>query len=196
MAKRKVDARPADSVAAAAKSAGSGAEVVVAEVDSRARPFRKHGNSIPEALPWILERVKSGIPINHACESAGFSKQALYQHCQRNPDDRLALDQAKAEGEEWLIQGLYDAAREDPKFGLLLVERRRPEEWGKVEKLEHTGKDGAPIAVTAARPTRAQAAEAMAAMLGMPVEELLRRLGEAEGAAGLLTSGDDGEPEE
>jgi hypothetical protein len=56
--------------------------------------------------------------------------------------------------------------------------------------VELTGKDGAPIAVTAARPTRAQAAEAMAAMLGMPVEEVLRRLGEAEGAAGLLGSGE------
>jgi hypothetical protein len=122
-----------------------------------AKRYRKYGQTLPEALPWILERVRSGIPINHACEAAGFSKQALYKHCKSYPESREELDQARAEGEEWLVRGLYDAARDDPKFGLLLLERRRPDDWGKADKLELTGKDGGAIEVTAKPLSRAEA---------------------------------------
>lgn len=130
------------------------AKVVLREPEQAAlaaptKRHRKYGDTLVEALPWILERVRSGIPINHACEVAGFSKQALYKHCARYPESREELDQAKAEGEEWLVKGLYDAARDDPKFGLLLLERRRPEEWGKADRLELTGKDGGAIEVQA-----------------------------------------------
>lgn len=158
--------------------------------------FRKHGETLSEALPWILERVKSGIPINHACEAAGFSKQALYKHCQKHPDDKERLDQAKAEGEQWLVEGLYEAARDDPRFGLLLLERRRPEEWSKPEKVELTGKDGGAIAVTAAPPTRALAIAELARMLGEDPETLARRLADSGGdVAGLLApkTDEDGE---
>lgn len=71
------------------------------------------------------------------------------------------------------------------------LETQAPKEHGRVQNVELTGKDGAPIAVTAAKPTRMQAAEAMAAMLGMPVEEVLARLAANGGdVAGLLGSGE------
>lgn len=100
---------------------------------------RKHGETMEEAFPWILERVRSGIPIRHAEALAGFARGQLYHWCDLHEGAREALAVAKAEGEELLVKGLFDAANEDPKFGLLLLERRRPEEWGKIERVEHSG---------------------------------------------------------
>lgn len=62
-----------------------------------------------------------------------------------------------------------------------------------VSKVELTGKDGAPIAVTAAPPTRAQAVSELARLLGMDAEELAQRLASGDDVAGLLGSGGEDE---
>lgn len=92
---------------------------------------RRYGSTLTAAMPWILERVKSGIPINHACEAAGFTKQALYQHFNRFPGDRLVLMEAKADGEMLLVDTIQAEARRNANFGLMVLERRRPDEWGR-----------------------------------------------------------------
>lgn len=112
---------------------------------------RKYGQTIAEAFPWLLETVKRGIPARHAEAMAGFPKDAIHAYCADHPEAREMLDQAAAEGDEHLVKGLYEAALEDPKFGLLLLERRRPDEWGKIERVEHSG------GVNLKQPTRAEA---------------------------------------
>ena len=92
---------------------------------------RKHGARLRDALPWILERVRSGIPINHACEAAGFSKQSLYKHFNAFPGDREALMEAKADGELLLVETIQAEAVRNANFGLLVLERRRPDEWAR-----------------------------------------------------------------
>lgn len=93
------------------------------------KPRRAHGETLVAALPWILERVRSGIAINHACEAAGFSRQAIYKAASQDPGLKEALEQAKAEGELMLVDTIQEEARINPRFGLLVLERRRPDEW-------------------------------------------------------------------
>lgn len=92
---------------------------------------RRYGSSITKALPWILERVRSGVPINHACEAAGFSKQALYKHFNKFPGDRIVLNEAKADGELLLVDTIQAEAKRNANFGLMVLERRRPDEWAR-----------------------------------------------------------------
>lgn len=104
--------------------------------DSRALPstlpkLRRYGRHLPEALPWILERVRSGIPIVHACEAAGFTKQALYAHFNKYPGDREVLQTAKADGELLLVDTIQAEAKRNANFGLMVLERRRPDEWSR-----------------------------------------------------------------
>jgi hypothetical protein len=133
-------------------------------------PHRRYGDTIAEAWPWILAKVREGRPIRHAVAMAGFGRNAAYQHCEGDESLREELETAKREGEDKLIQGLYEAAVDDPKFGLMLLERRRPDEWGKVDRVQHSG------GVTLKQPTRAEAlAELVEAAKSDPlVAEMLR----------------------
>lgn len=133
-------------------------------------PHRRYGDTIAEAWPWILEKVRTGRPIRHAVALAGFGKNAAHVYCEDDPERREELETAKREGEDKLIEGLYTAAEDDPKFGLLILERRRPDEWGKIDRVQHSG------GVTLKQPTRDEALAELAELAkGDPsVRELLR----------------------
>lgn len=114
-------------------------------------PHRKHGQTVGEAFEWILGTVGRGICVAHAEAMAGFYRGAVHQYCETRPEAREALDQAAAECHGELVKGLFVVAQEDPKFGLLLLERLRPQEWGKIDRVEHSG------SVAMKQPTRAEA---------------------------------------
>lgn len=112
---------------------------------------RKYGKTIEEAWEWLLGTVGRGIPIRHAEAMAGFSRDSIHRYCETRPEAREELDQAAAECHGQLIKGLFEVAMEDPKFGLLLLERLRPHDWGKLDRVEHSG------GVSLKQPTRAEA---------------------------------------
>lgn len=136
---------------------------------------RKYGQTLDEAWEWILGTVARGIPIRHAEAMAGFPRDAIHRYCADRPEAREQLDQAAAECHGQLVKGLFEAASEDPKFGLLMLERLRPQDWGKIERVEHSG------GLSLKQPTREEAlAElAEAAKADPAIAEMLR------GALGL-----------
>jgi hypothetical protein len=118
----------------------------------RPRPF---GNTIAEAFPAILINVKSGMPIVHACELAGFSKSSVLEWIRTTAGAREEMDKAKADRDERLVRSLYAKAQDDPQLAKYWLERRRPDEWAQNSRIEVTGKDGGPIATTTQTRTEA-----------------------------------------
>lgn len=111
----------------------------------RCRPF---GETIGDAYPFILGMVHKGRSVTHACELAGFSRSSVNEWIVATPERRAELDKARADRDDAMVQSLFDKAIDDPRIAQWWLERRRPQEWGRAEKVEITGKDGGPIATT------------------------------------------------
>lgn len=118
----------------------------------RHRPF---GETIEEAFPHILAKVNQGMPVSQACELAGFLRATLHEWMAAQTVRREELTQARAAADEKLVYGLYAKADDDPRVAQWILERKRPDEWGRAERVEVTGKDGGPIETV--HKTRAEA---------------------------------------
>ena len=128
--------------------------------DDLTKKHRPYGNTIAEALDDILVLVRSGLFIEHALGVAGFSKQAFHAYRLKHPEAEERLDQARAHADSKLVKLVHDFAEDDAKSAQWLLERRRPQEYGRVDKVELTGKDGGAIQVDAvARMSDAQLLE-------------------------------------
>lgn len=112
-------------------------------------PYRKthrpYGETMAEAFPHILSKVNQGMSIAHACELAGFDPSNVQKWMQSQADATEAAAHAKASADEKLVYGLYAKADDDPRIAQWLLERKRPADFGRAERVEVTGKDGGPI---------------------------------------------------
>lgn len=113
-----------------------------------ARPF---GDTLDDAFPFILALVKEGHFIAHACELAGFTSEGLRQYRQLHPDADTQLAMARAAVAGKVLKLVMDYAEKDPATARWWLEKLRPEEYGRRDKVEVTGKDGEAIQVEAFR---------------------------------------------
>lgn len=102
----------------------------------------------------ILEGVASGLFPSTAAGLAGVSASALSQwltqgrdHPETYPDKAkfvLDMEQAEAVAESGMFDKIKEAADEekDWKAAAWLLERRKPERWGRANKVEVSGPDG------------------------------------------------------
>ena len=113
----------------------------------------------PEREARILQVLEAGNTRRAACEYVGIDQDTMSRWCARYADfaDRVRKAEAQAEIQAVAIirQGIRNGDTADAKWWL---ERRRPDDYGRREKVEITVR---------------QQAERLAADLGLNVEELL-----------------------
>jgi len=101
------------------------------------------------AIERLLQGLRVGMTRRAACAGAGFSRTTLYRMLDNDPDGALVTAIEKAEAEAEATYTLIIAkATINPKnwtAAAWWLERRRPQEFAKRERVEMTGKDGGPI---------------------------------------------------
>lgn len=101
-----------------------------------------------ENITRLLDGLRRGMTRRAASGYAGFSKTTLYRMLDED-DGTLGTSMEKAEAEaEAAYQTIVANAAADPKnwtAAAWWLERRHPEDYGKRERVEMTGKDGGPI---------------------------------------------------
>ena len=101
-----------------------------------------------EAMTKLLKGLRNGMTRRAASGFAGFSKTTLYRMLEKDDGTLVtAIEKAEAEAEATYSFVIAQAAT-DPKnwtAAAWWLERRHPQEYGKREHVEMTGKDGGPI---------------------------------------------------
>lgn len=102
-----------------------------------------------EQIERLLSGLRNGLTRRAAAGSAGFSKTTFYRMIEHDLDGTLVTEIENAEAAaEATYTGLVARAALDPKnwtAAAWWLERRRPDDFAKREKVEMTGKDGGPI---------------------------------------------------
>jgi hypothetical protein len=116
-----------------------------------------------ELTPDVIQQICAGIEAGNtrecACAAAGVSVQWFYDQAAKNGEFGAAIKKADALAEQHHVQVIQTSARRGNWLASAWwLERRRPQSWGRVDRMEIT--------------VRQQAA-AVAAELGLTVNEVL-----------------------
>ncbi len=99
----------------------------------------------------ILSVLKAGNYRNVAAAVAGISPERLSKWMAMNGEPYESFRQAVIETEKQveieLVTGIVTAGKKDPDIALKYLERKYHDRWGRKDRHEVTGKDGAPMAV-------------------------------------------------
>ncbi len=107
----------------------------------------------------ILQALRLGNTRTCAAEAAGIDHGTLSHWTARYPEFLTEVKKAEAEAQQRAVKVIVDAAPTSWQAAAWLLERRHPNEWGKVDRIEITLRDQA---------------ERLATELGVSVEEILR----------------------
>lgn len=86
-----------------------------------------------------LSGLRDGLSRSGACAEAGVSRPAFYEKLNTDPAFAEAVEAAEAEGAAKSERIILKAGGKDWRARAFVLERRRPEEWGKRDKVEHSG---------------------------------------------------------
>ena len=108
----------------------------------------------------IVRMVRAGSYKEVAARAAGIGTSTLYSWQERGEADLEAradtehakfveaLTRAEAEAEVHAIAAIRKVMESDWRAAMEYLARRYPKRWAKVERQEHTGRDGGPIEVS------------------------------------------------
>ena len=123
-------------------------------------PMGRPSKLTPTSHKRVVEAIRRGGYRAVAAEYAGIGEATLYRWLADGAKQDVgpyrelweAVKKAEAAAELGDISIIKKAARKNWQAAAWLLERKHPERWGKVDrtKLELTGKDGGPVAVTLA----------------------------------------------
>lgn len=107
----------------------------------------------PQRSEVICEAISDGATREVAASAAGVGESTLYQWLKKGRDGvepyvefAEAIEKADAEGELSNIRTIKTASTSTWQAAAWLLERKHPERWGRRDRMEVTGKDGAPVA--------------------------------------------------
>ena len=111
----------------------------------------------------ICTTIADGATYAEAAEAAGIDYTTLLRWKQAGEKAKggqyyefcKALKKAEDQSESTLLSRIVKAGT-DPKHwqaNAWILERRFPHKWGKVDRMEHTGKDGSPLLIKVERIT-------------------------------------------
>ena len=159
------------------------------------RRGRPPGNTkSDEVVALILDSIRQGVPIKHACSTFGVSEDCF--HLWKN-DGKTAkelhakgeqltkrqtwclrfLGQLEAAKSDFVDQGvklIRKAAKKDWKAASWLLTRRDPEHFAEKQEIAHTGAGGGPIGVTFSPEDREQLGSALEKRIAQRMEERQR----------------------
>ena len=121
-------------------------------------PDGKGGQTPRVRWEVIVERIRSGIPIETACISTGVHQSTYYRWREWGEDRwidgklvrarpayrefREAATRARAEAESIHVAHIATAAAKDWKASAFFLERSHPETWGRRGTIHHAGPAG------------------------------------------------------
>lgn len=116
----------------------------------------------------ICRALEKAVPVETACEIAGITHTTYknwrargrrelerveegHHNCRVRKEEKpyveflAASTRARANCERQLTKYWYDAAEEDWRASMELLQRKYPDRWSKKEKHEHSGPEGGPM---------------------------------------------------
>lgn len=125
----------------------------IAPSETPPKPIGRPTKLTPDVQEIVVKAIRSGATHDIAAMAAGIHRDTFYDWKSRGEagepiysDFSDALKTAEAQGALNLLERIQSAS-EDPKYwpaAAWILERRYPETYGK-QRIEHTGKDGAPM---------------------------------------------------
>ena len=121
----------------------------------------------PEVQKLIVDAVAAGNYLHHAAQYAGIHIATLERWKQVGAREKVGIYHdffeavKKAEGQAIArnVAIISKAAATSWQAAAWLLERKYFADWGRKERLEHTGKDGGPVAVSLVDLVKSAAAE-------------------------------------
>ena len=130
----------------------------------------------PEVIEAFERSLRRGYSVMASAQAAGIHVSTAHEWRRRGeageqPFAEFAhrVHMAKQAGLRRVEATVVKAAKDDPKVALAILRARNPREWGGVQRHEHSGPDGGPVAVVALDPSR---------MTDEQIEAALKRLEE------------------
>ena len=137
-------------------------------------PAKKVGRSSPLTNPQIEEEllnlIKIGVPVRHACQAVGINEKTFYNWLSRGMTERdrlnsienakpnptevvfyeflQAVERARSEAIAKKVATITKSSHDDWRAAAWWLERQLPSEFGKIDRVEHTGANGEDIKVT------------------------------------------------
>jgi len=106
-----------------------------------------------ETQEKICSYIRQGNTIETAARCAGIARDTFYDWMSRGRKGKRgyvgfvnAVDQATAEAERINVMAVEMAMKRDWKAAAWWLQARNPKDWGRRDRVEHTGPQGGPIA--------------------------------------------------
>lgn len=112
----------------------------------------------PKRVELVLDALRHGNTRTAAAAAAGIARGQLYSWMERFPTFRDDVEKAEADAELAMVSKITTAAVESWTAAAWWLERRRPNDWGRVDRVEITLR---------------QEAERLASQLGLDPAELV-----------------------
>jgi hypothetical protein len=120
------------------------------------RPQGRPTDCTPEKVAQICEFLRQGVSQECAATSAGLCERTFYVWLEKGREGvepyvqfLQQVNAAENDAERMLVDTIRTQAAEDWKAGAWLLERRHPRRWGRLDRSEVTGANGAAIQVQA-----------------------------------------------
>lgn len=132
----------------------------MSDIPSTKKKMGRPTKLTPEMQGRIVDAIRAGNYLDTAAAYAGINRGTLHDWLKkgrgknaRKPFSAFveAVDEAMAVAEVRFVAHIATAAQ-DPKHwtaSAWMLERRHPDRWGRRERVEHTGKDGGPVEISA-----------------------------------------------
>ena len=135
-------------------------------MNARTRTRGRPCGLTPARQSLLTAAIERGLPFREAASLAGISYDTLNRWRQQGETENApsefasfaeTLKRAQAVAVDTLLSRIQDAARGgDWKAAAWILERRQPESWGRHQRMEHSGPNGAPIATISIPPAEAR----------------------------------------
>ncbi len=94
---------------------------------AKSRPSRK---LTPDAIERVVGALQAGADMALAAHLVGCTREALYRHSEKYPEDKARFDEARARADDVIVKKLYDKARDGDTTAIIFwLKNRRVNEW-------------------------------------------------------------------
>lgn len=119
------------------------------------RKLGRPGKLTPELQESIVQGIKAGNYAEVSARNSGIAPTTFFRWMQQGEDRpglyrkfRESIRNAEAFSEARAVAIVANGMLADPKHAEWYLERKHPNRWGRHERIEHTGAEGAPLTFT------------------------------------------------
>lgn len=99
----------------------------------------------PDTQKRLLDLIRAGVAQKRAAQACGLAAATFYEWMADKPDFRTEVEKAYAECVSAKVLKLRKYEDDSWQAVAWWLERREREDYGRIDRHEHTGKDGTPM---------------------------------------------------